>query len=98
MNQLIINSWENPNGYQKLFKKKLSEEDVVRNYAPLLRPHETYDPKVRCKVNLDYVKVYDGTRQLRPIPENNFKNVKISLYCSLHTFWIMPAGTFGASI
>ena len=83
---------------EKLFKKQLSQEDIVRNYTPILRPHDTYDSKVRCKVNLDYCKVYDGTRTLRAIPENYFKNAKISLYCSLNTLWIMPGGTFGAVI
>ena len=83
---------------EKLFKKNLSEKDVIKSYKPILRPHEVYDPKVRTKVNLDSVKVYDNSRKLRDIPDNNFRNAKLSLFCGIPSLWIMPTGAFGALV
>jgi hypothetical protein len=47
---------------ESLFKKKLSPEDVQKNYKPILRPSPdgAYDPKVRTKLNLDSVKTWDS--------------------------------------
>ena len=79
-------------------KKKLSEEDILKNYKPILRPSADYDPKVRTKVNLDSVKVWDDARKLRDIPANNFKGSRLSLNCVLKSLWIMPTNSWGAVV
>ena len=83
---------------EKLFKKTMSSEDVIKNYKPILRPHEVYDPKVRTKVSLDSVKVYDNSRKIREIPENKFRNAKLSLFCGVPSLWLMANGAFGALV
>jgi hypothetical protein len=85
---------------ESLFKKKLSPEDVQKNYKPILRPSVdgAYDPKVRTKLNLDSVKIWDNTRKLRDIPPDNFKNAKLSLNCTLKSLWLMPTNSWGAVV
>ncbi len=83
---------------ESLFKKKLSEEEVRLHYKPILRPSMEYDPKVRTKVNLDSVNVWDSSRKLRDIPPDCFKNAKLSLSCVLKSLWVMPTNSWGPVI
>jgi hypothetical protein len=82
---------------ESLFKKRLSPDDVQKNYKPILRPSVdgAYDPKVRTKLNLDSVKIWDSARKLRDIPPDNFKNAKLSLNCILKSLWVMPTNSWG---
>ncbi len=61
----------------------------------MVRPSSEYDPKVRTKINLDSVKIWDSAHKLRDIPADNFKNAKISLNCTLKSLWIMPTNAWG---
>lgn len=80
-----------------LFRKTLTEKEIRQNYRPILKTSDTYEPKLRTKINLDKINFWDQQCEPTKVPTCKLKLCTLNIRGSFKSIWIMPSGQFGAS-
>ena len=82
---------------QEIFKKQLSVDAVREKYTPLVRRKEGYNPRLRTKIDLARVRVWDKDKILRPVPSNKFRGARVYPQIKIKHLWTMAHG-FGLTV
>ncbi len=81
-----------------LFKKQLSEDEVRKSYTPLIRTKEGWPSKMRCKVNLNKVRVWSTDHERREVPESMFRDCNLWPKIVVKSLWFMGTGAWGLTV
>ena len=81
---------------QDVFKKFLSIDAVRERYTPLVKRKEGYPPRLKTKIDLERVRVWNLDKELIGVPPS-FKNCQATPLVKLKHVWFMNNG-FGISV
>lgn len=76
----------------EIFKKTMSVDQVAEKYTRLIKRREGYKPKLRTKMDLSKVRVWNTENERRNVPENKFKKCKAWPLIRMKHLWVMGHG------
>ena len=79
------------------FGKTLSEEAIASKYSPMCRLRDGESSRLRTKLNLDSIVVWDHNKTLAVVPECKFAGMDVKCVLRLTSVWFM-SNIFGVTV